>query len=417
MFNIAAKIKFIRENKITKYSFIVFVGSFIAGIGGYLYNVLMGRMLGPAEYGIFASLVSLLYIISVPAGTLSRVVSRSIAELHAHEKFEEARYFIDKINWLFLKIGLALFVLFLLISPALAGFLRLESALPVIILGTVFFGSFIGAITGAALNGLQRFYHLSANAILGSVLKIIFGALFVWLGWGASGAVGALTASGIFAIIHAYFSFGLPEKSREIKIDWKRMIAYARPVFWATLAITALYNIDVVMVKHYLDPETAGYYGILSLLGKIVLFITGAIPTVLFPIVAGRQSRNEEHFHLLKYSFLLVLAVSLAITAFYFLAPDFIVSLLFGASYLPIAPFLGYFGIVMTLFSLINVLATYNLSLNSMKFVPILLAGVALEIGLIYFFHQNILQVTQCMMAAMFLTFAGLAVFQYRQPR
>ncbi len=406
------KIKLIKNNRLAKNSFIVFVGTFIAGIGGYIYNMLMSRMLGPADYGIMASLVSLLYIISVISGTLGIVVSRAVAEYSAHGKLSQAKYFIDKANKFLIAIGLAVFILFVLASPWVASFLNISSLSYVVMLGLVSFVSFVGTVNSSSLGGLQRFVQLSINGVLSVAAKIIFGVLFVWAGWSVNGAMGALAVSTIIAIIHAYYYLRLPKESVKTKIELCSIMSYAVPVFLATFCITSIYNIDVILVKHYFDAETAGHYSILSLLGKIVFFITGSVGAVLFPTIVERHSRNEKYSHILRYSMFMVLAGSLAVTASYFIMPNFIIRTLFGSSYLPVAPYLGCFGIVMTLFSLSNLLVVYNLSIKKTKFIPILFTGLIFEVGLIYIYHSSIWQIIYALLFSMAFILFFLLVFQ-----
>ncbi len=408
-----SKLKFLKNNRLAQNSFIVFVGSFVGGIGNYIYNMLMGRMLSPSDFGVLASLISLFYIISVFSGTLSLTISRSIAEFRAHNKLQEAKFFINKINKWLLVFGAMVFVAFMLFSPIISDFLRISSVFPVIVLGAVFGMSLIGSANNAGLQGLQRFTRLSFSGILGAILKIVFGVFFVWLGWGAGGALGSLVAGGIFTILYAYYSLGLPKKAKKIKLDMSSMLSFAKPVFFSTLCITALYNIDVILVKHFFDSTTAGHYGVLSLLGKIVFFITGSVAAVLFPTIVDRHSRNEDYSLVLKYSVFLVILGSSAITAFYFIFPKAIVGILFGSPYLSIVPYLGSFGIVMALFSLINLIVVYNLSIKRIGFVPILIFGLITEIGLIYFYHNDIWQIVHSMLFSMSIILSFLLLFHY----
>ena len=59
---------------------------------------------------------------------------------------------------------------------------------------------------------------------------------------------------------------------------------------------------------------------------------------------------------------------------FYFIFPNFILSLLFGNKYTNIASFLGWFAILVTIFSLVNVFFQYLLSIHQTRLVYWLLA-------------------------------------------
>lgn len=411
------KITLIKNNRFAQNSFVVFIGSFLGGAGGYVYNMLMGRMLGPADYGELSSLISLFYIVSVASSTLSIIVSRSISEFKAQNNLEEGSCFISRMNRLLLKASFLIFVLFTFASPLAAEFLQISSSFPVIALGAVLGVSFVGAANTAGLQGLQRFFHLSLNSILYSLLKVVFGVLLVWAGFGVSGALGSLAFAGIITAYYAYIFLALPKKSKsasEVKINLYSAISHIAPVFLATLCLTAFYNIDVVLVKHFFTAENAGYYSALSLIGRIIFFITGSVAVVLFPVVVERNSRKEKYSHVVRYSIFLILAVSLAITFLYFIIPHFIVKMLFGSLYLPVAPYLGYFGLIMTFFSLINLFAVYNLSLKRASFIPFLALGLAIEVSLIYVFHESIWQVIEIMLVSAAITLFLLTALYFK---
>ena len=55
------------------------------------------------------------------------------------------------------------------------------------------------------------------------------------------------------------------------------------------------HNIDVILVKHYFSADEAGHYAALSQLGKIIIFGTGAIASVMFPLVVERFEKHEMY--------------------------------------------------------------------------------------------------------------------------
>ena len=63
-------------------SAIVFVGNMTANVVNYLYHLIMGRMLGPVEYGVLASLYSVLYLVGIipsSAATTKTAMSATLA--------------------------------------------------------------------------------------------------------------------------------------------------------------------------------------------------------------------------------------------------------------------------------------------------------------------------------------------------
>ena len=126
----------------------------------------------------------------------------------------------------------------------------------------------------------------------------------------------------------------------------------------------------------------------------------------MFPKVSELYIKNLSHKHLLYKSLLMMLVFLVPVTLFYFLFSKFIIGIIYGEAYLEVAGLLGWFAIIMSLFSLIYTIAFYNLSTNKNKFVYILFLFNLLEIILIYIFHNNLAQIVNILtflMSALFI--------------
>jgi len=90
------------------------------------------------------------------------------------------------------------------------------------------------------------------------------------------------------------------------------------------------------------------------------------------------------------------------------LCPETGIIILFGESYLPMAPLLWKYALATGLFAISNIFAYYYLSLD--RYVPVIFSGLfgLLQMLLVIFFHDSLEQVVHMQIAAMFL----LLVFQ-----
>ena len=138
----------------------LFVGSFVmtlgTGFGGglnYVYHLLMGRMLGPADYGVLASLISLAYILSIPLGTFTLVMVKFVSLLKGKKDFDSISSLFKVITKKILPLSLFAFLVLLLLTPLVTSFLHLSSYIPfIIVLGVFFIGIF----------SLERIFFLSS---------------------------------------------------------------------------------------------------------------------------------------------------------------------------------------------------------------------------------------------------------------
>jgi len=401
----------LKNNHLIKGSLIILIGSLTTGFGNYLFNIFMGRMLGPVDYGILASLLSLTYIIGVPSQTINFVVSKYVAEMQGAKQWGKIAVFLKQIFKKVFILGIFAIILFFSLIFFLKNFLHLPSYFPLIILGIILFLSFIYPTATGGLLGLEKFTDLTINNILMIITKLGLGILLVYLGWKVQGALLAIVISSLLVISHAFYQLKLPKEQAVLNINVEKLLAYSKGVFWTSLCLTALFNLDVILVKHFLSPTDAGYYAVLSLLGKIIFFITASVSTVLFPLSAKNHSQGKEDGSLLKLALFVVFLVSLTITLLYFSFPTFLISILFGASYLPATAYVGWIGIIFTFYSLINILVIYNLSIGRFNFLYFLILGIALQIGLLSFFHANLWQIIYVMIGVMGGIWGGLVVF------
>jgi O-antigen/teichoic acid export membrane protein len=131
----------------------------------------------------------------------------------------------------------------------------------------------------------------------------------------------------------------------------------------------------------------------------------------MFPMVAGRHKANQKHGKILFMTMGLITAVSGSIVIVYAIAPRTIIGLLFGAKYLPVAPYLAVFGIAMLLLALSTAMANYYLAINSTKCVSILVIAALAQAAALWFYHGSLTQIVTVMVVSMGALFAALAVY------
>src|SRR3989344_4146763 len=84
--------QFTNHNHLLHHSLIILAGAMIVNLLNYAYQLVMGRLLGPEEYGVLGALFSLIYIITFSFGTLKTVVMRFSAGYIAKKKLGKVKY-------------------------------------------------------------------------------------------------------------------------------------------------------------------------------------------------------------------------------------------------------------------------------------------------------------------------------------
>jgi len=403
---------FLQKDQLAKQSLTMIAVTFVAGAISYFYHIVMGRMLSVSDYGVLASIISIVYILNVPAGTIQATIAKFVAEFKAKGKEEKISALLSKSFKKVLFFALLLFFAIILVSPLLGSFLHISSFTPLLVLAFVAFSSLLVPVGLGALQGLQKFGSYNVYSLVGSSSKIFFAVVFVWIGFGVSGALFAFVVSSLLGAIPIIFSLkGYFKKSLEA-VEAKKVYLYSIPTMVSLFFFMLLFNIDLILVKHFFSSFDAGIYGAASTLGKVMYFGSLAVVTVFFPKIASAKSVGEKTSSLLKkamlYSGIFCLLVFLA----YLFFSKQIILILLGEKFLLSASLLPLFGFAMFLFSFSNVLVYYFLALGNKRLPFILAFFVVLEIALIIIFHRSLFLVLQIFSALMVLLLVVL-IFEF----
>ncbi|MFZ2188689.1 MAG: oligosaccharide flippase family protein [Candidatus Moraniibacteriota bacterium] len=387
-------LKKIRNNAFAWNSFVLFSGSMVNNVLNYIFHLVVGRMVSVTVYGETESLISLMTIISVPAATLVMVMTKYAAECKAQDdkkrSYELLRYFNKKI----MQYGTPVFLLTILLTPYISRFLNIESNIPLLIVWTSMLLSLFSSGASGMLSGWQKFKQSSWAAIAGGALKLVSALIFISIGLKINGLMLSffLSAVGTYVIALICLKFiivaGKGDGKEISKLNFGSVKSTVATFFMGNLAINALGNLDMVLAKHNLSDIEAGQYGALTIVSKIIFFATGVIASVLFSMSAEHNHKKANTGKLFLQAFSLMVMVSAISVAVYFLAPKLILSLLFGAKYNDVSGYLGWFAIMVVLFSLVNLTLQYLLSLHRIKVVyGMLTVAISSAITILFLGH------------------------------
>ncbi len=369
----------------------MFLGTGVLSFGNYLYHLVMGRMLGPSEYGVLESLISFSYILSVPLMTLNLIIVKYVASYKGHNDYDSISSFYIFLTKKFMREGVLLCLLLILLSPLITSFLHLSSfTYAILLVAFVFTGLFSGLGKGM-LQGLSNFAGLTAVNTVESISKIVLAVLLVYFGFKSQGGLIGIVIAATLAFFAARFFLGSIKKKNPKQFQEGHLIGkYTVPTFFTTLGMTSLFTTDVLLARHFLAPEVAGYYAALSILGKIVFFAVSPITLVMFPFVSERNSRGEKYGKIIALSMALTLLGAGIVILVYYLFPQLVVLTLFGKHFLPISGFVWMFGIFIGIYSICYLIANFFLSIHKTIPTYFVITASLLQIIAICFFHNSI---------------------------
>ncbi|KJD32169.1 sugar isomerase [Tamlana nanhaiensis] len=370
--------------------------------GNYLYNLILGRILGPAQFADAAVLITFLLVLSFAAMTF-QLVTAKFSVLFENDTFNS---FISKIYKNALLVGVVLGLLIVLFANQLQVVFNTSSASMFMVFGFGVPLYFIMSVNRGVYQGKKAFKSLSITyqGEMLSRLVITLGLIYML----------NLQSSIVIAIgILVSFMFGLvPFKMPKIvSVKHLSLSQTNTKAIRSFFVITAFYeltqiiinNSDILLVKHYFESYDAGLYASLALIGRIVYFIAWMFVMLLLPTVIQLKKEGKETAPVLFKYVAYIAGIAILITLVCALFPKTAITLLFGKSYLAMAPLLWKYALATSMFAISNIFAYYYLSLD--KYLPVIISGVfgVLQMGLVVFFHDSLSQVVHMQIIAMLL--------------
>lgn len=413
---------FIKRDDFTKQSLIVFTATMVVNICNYLYQIFIGRALGPEEFGIFGALFAIFYLTGIITSTVQSGVSYFVSRYKTENKTNQINSFLRQLIIKSVLFGIIGFAIFVLISPFIASFLNITNISPIIIVGTVFLFTFTLPVTLGGLQGLQYFKKLSLINLATAFGKLGFGIILILAGFGIYGALGAVSLGYFLAIVFALYTMrnflsNKNNKNDEETYNFSEFLYYSIPLIIIIFCLNVPSNLDVIIVKHFFSDYEAGLYVSASVLGKMVLFVSSAIIIVMFPKVAELGILHQDTRPLLNRSLLYTGILSGSVTAVFVFFPE-IVCFLFGKAYIEAKTLIVIYSIMMFMLSLTTVIAQYSLAIKKLKFCIILCTFTIAEMITIWFIHGSLIGIAIILMIinSILLVISYLTVYSWRYP-
>ena len=407
----------------------VFAGTSLVNLFNLLCQVLIAHRLTPADFAAFNSLLSILILFSVPLGTLGIAVAKYSAEYNAQNQTKKIQILLSGLLKKVSFLGIFTFFIFYSTSFYIIDKLKIPSISAGYILAILLAVSWITPVFSGGLQGLELFKWLMSASLITGASKLVFAFVFIWLGFNIAGALGAFLVASFVGIIVSYLplrgllSFriinpfrnnvlsNLESKiSNEInsagtttnltnnaivsnEVDFKEIFFYLFPVIISYFCYLNLVSFDMVLIKYFFNPQDAGIYSLAQVVGKIFLFLPGAISIVMFPKISHLNAQKRETVSTLKKSLHYGLLLCLAAILIYNIFPTFILKALTGKAPLDSIRLGRLFSISMSFFALLYIIISYFVSLKDTRFIKYLVLFTVIQLLAIIFFHRSLMQV------------------------
>ena len=402
----------IRESRLVRQNLTLFAGGLVAGIGGFVYHAIAGRVLGPATYGQVAFLIAIYSVGTAPALILIVVLARYTATLVARGD-AGVRSLLARTMRLVAIPGLVLVLVTTLFARPLADFEHLGSGLPVLILGFSVALIWQVAIPRGILQGLQRFTSLALNLGLELIIRTTAVFLLLIAGYAVSGAMAAVFTGLAFCFALGLFSLRDHFGRGGTRVQLRVMAGFSLTAAVGIIGIQILYNQDVILAEHYLSAHAGGIYGGLNKIGTILFFLTLSVSQVLFPRVVEAVAKEQHPGRILIQSAGILTALGAGALVVFAVVPGLVVGILFGPGFRDATPYVLAVGVIGLALSLDNLLIQFFMAVHDRLFVPILAAACVAEAALIVVFHAGVGQIVTDVLATLLALLALLSIRCY----
>lgn len=289
---------------IAKSALWVTVSEIIFNLSGFIIHSILGRFLGPSDYGRYGIVITLTTMIIILIGNgIPTAMAKYISEFFETNPRMVLKIKRQAIILQVLIVG-TITIIFYFSAGLLARILGDPTLAPLFRFSTLIIPAFAAAsFYFSFYTGLHRFNAQAMLKTLRSLFRIGF-VVGLAISFGIKGAIAGyiIAPFSVFAIAFLLDKFKInqelknspPLENTALEFDWKKLVNYAWQVVVFFLAYELLISIDLYMVKALLkDDAVTGIYNAALTVGRIPYYIFYAMTVFLLPMVSKASTNNN----------------------------------------------------------------------------------------------------------------------------
>jgi O-antigen/teichoic acid export membrane protein len=384
------------HTSLLKGSAVLLVSFFLFTLFNFLYRLVMARMLSLEEFGILATLSTIISLLGIFADPIQTTLTKYCAKESDDGKLKNiSRRMLKKLNY----FSLWAFLSFLVFSVILS--IVLKITLPLIALTSFYIFYFFSApVFRGIIQGRKKFVSLGVVILIDAVLTLIFSFFLVYFGFGVYGAIIGPLIGGYSSLGVAYLQTRYIFKNKEKEQKEISLTEYSKPTFFLMFAMFLFYSLDILIARIVFSSELAGAYAVSSMAAKTIFLASVPITKAMLPYAVEKDTSKKDPESLLKNALSLTLILIIfSLSAVYFF-PDLIIRFVAGR-YIPESiSILFYLSISTSLMALSNLAVIYRLSRKKVSGYYHLVLPIMLEVFLLFYFSGNLLEYSIALITA-----------------
>lgn len=363
------------QDDFLRHNLVFFVGSIIVAALNYLYHPVMSRMLSVEDFGEVQVLFSIFALITVPIGIFNIIALNLYTNNNSYNSPA-----VQQFSLLTTYVAGTTALLLVIFAPLISASLKLSNLIELPIIAVAILLTAITIFGKAHLQATHRFAITSVANAIGAGGKLLAAILLVYLGFNVTGAIGGLfiasLLSFLFVQLYAKKYTALPTlKLLRFTPELKNELNFGVMVLCGTGLVAFLTMADIIFAKYLFTPEVAGLYSGISVVGRVILFLTASIAGVLLAHVKMNAPVTENRIILRQGLILTGLVGGCALLVFVSF-PKLVIAVMVGSAYTAQANLLPFIGAYIFLVTLINVCISYGLALRQKSVIIIGIFGI-----------------------------------------
>lgn len=381
-------IKKILNSTFLRGSLVFSISSFLVSFLNYLFNLIIAKGFSLENYGEYMSALSYMLLLAVPLSAFNLVVIKKIGRVEYKYRKE---YILALEHWFFafIKENFTYIFIFGVLSFI---FLRNFSNLSSVSLVFIYLSSLLNVYSNfylAAFQGLKSFWLIGKLSAFAGIFKITAALLAIKFFASISSLYLIILLSFLVVIFmgrQVLYTNLKPNKRFEIQL--RSVLHYLKNKMilislFSGIGSTGIITVDLILVKKFFQPEEVGLYAALSLLARIIFYLSIPISTVAYTFFTGRESKKSSN-KILALSILLLVMIFGASLITYLFFPHLVIKIIFDQRYLVLSNYLWLAAVLGGVYSLMITFLNYHIAkghlLSLLAFVGILVQAAAISI-------------------------------------
>jgi len=320
-------------------------------------------------------------------------LTKELIKLFNSNNSNSAKHLIKKTEASIIKVG----ILFAVLFGVAFNILKLSfGKLNIVHLNIVIFIAvltFLLVTHRSYLKATLDFKKLAINTNFQALSRLLITIPLIYFGLKLNGALLGITVSYLLTLFLIYKQTDIKNvfNTRDkLAIKFNIVSKDSALTMLGFLGLTSLVSTDLLLVQNYL-PNHAGFYAALMLFGKIIIFSTTPISSVLFPSIVNSTKQKSKKIFLL--SILVTTYFGVVILTLYHLFPNLIISTLLSDTYVIISPYLFKYSLFIFLYSFVYIFVNGFIALDDYRPAVLTFSIAFLQFVGILIFHNNIMQI------------------------